>query len=144
MTSEQKIGAGTLATVLAILTLVLSSQSLPVIQWAFGEFKAFAGLPLFAPVTMAVIVGAIAPAWLPHVLPACWPEHRTKRVTRLLGFGIAFLMVVGQYRSAIGAQYGLFAGSGAYMLWTMLASFVYRVVPQAKPPSMKTDDADVR
>lgn len=137
MTGAQKaVGAGALATVLAVLTLLLSSQSLPVIQFLFGELRAFAALPLFGPVTIAMVVGAVAPGWLPHFLPDCWPAHRTKRVTRLLGFGIAFVMVVCRYPSLIGLQYGLFAGSGAYMLWTMLASFIYRTAPHVQPPSL--------
>lgn len=140
MTDGQKTGT-TLATVLAVLALVMGSQSLPFLQWVFGEFKVMAGLPLFAPVTIAVVVGAAAPAWLPHVLPATWPAHRTKRVTRLLGFGIAFVMVAARYPSAIGLQYGLFAGTGAYVLWTMVSSFVYRTLPQTKPKSLDDDSA---
>lgn len=143
MTGSQKaVGAGIGVSLLAVLTLVLSSQSLPVIQFLFGELRAFAALPLFGPVVVAMVVGAISPAWLPHVLPESWPAHRTKRVTRLLGFCIAFGMVTVRYPSAIGLQYGLFAGSGAYMLWTMGASFFYRTVPKAEPPSLKADDGD--
>lgn len=135
MTSGQKAGT-TLAGVLAVLTLVLASQSLPVIQFLFGEFRAFATLPLFGPVLVAVIVGSIAPAWLPHALPSSWPSHRTKRVTRLLGFCIAFAMVVVRYPSLIGLQYALFAGSGAYMLWTVGAGFYYRHMPENAPGSL--------
>lgn len=142
MTTPQKVGAGAGATVLAILALVLSSQALPFFQWIFGEFKVLAGLPLFMPTTIAMLVGAGAPAWLPHVLPPCWPAHRTMRVTRLLGFGIAFVMVFCRYPSAIGFQYGLFAGTGAYVLWTMAAGFYYRVRPQAQPESLKGDDSN--
>lgn len=142
MTAGQKTGAGIGVTVLAVLTLVLSSQSLPVIQWLFGEAKTLFGLPLFAPTTIAMLVGAGAPAWLPHVLPAQWPAHRTMRVTRLLGFGIAFVMVFSRYPSALGAQYGLFAGTGAYALWTMGSSFVYRMRPHMQPPSLKDDGAN--
>lgn len=140
MTTGQKTSAGIGVTILAVLTLVLSSQSLPVIQWIFGEFKVLAGLPLFAPTTIAMLVGAGAPAWLPHVLPPCWPAHRTMRVTRLLGFGIAFVMVFWRYPSAIGFQYGLFAGTGAYVTWTMASSFYYRLRPQAQPESLKGED----
>lgn len=140
MTSGQKTGAGIGVTALAILTLVLSSQSLPVIQWAIAEVKLLFALPLFAPTLIAMLVGAGAPAWLPHVLPSCWPAHRTMRVTRLLGFGIAFVMVFSRYPSAIGAQYGLFAGTGAYVLWTMGSGFYYRMRPQAQPDSLKGDN----
>jgi len=101
MTTGQKAGAGIGVTVLAILTLVLSSQALPFFQWAWGELKLLAALPLFGPTLVASIVGGIAPAWLPHFLP-----HRTMRATRLLGFGGAFLMVTWRYPSAIGIQCG--------------------------------------
>lgn len=141
MTTGQKASAGIGVTVLAVLTLVLSSQSLPVIQWMFAEIKLLFALPLFAPTVIAMLVGAGAPAWLPHVLPACWPAHRTMRVTRLLGFGIAFVMVFSRYQSAIGAQYGLFAGTGAYVLWTMASGFYYRMRPHSQPESLKDVDS---
>lgn len=140
MTTGQKVGAGALATVLAVLTLVLSSQSLPVIQFLFGELRTFAALPMFGPVMVAALVGTVAPFWLPHVLPACWPAHRTLRVTRLLGFGIAFVMVAARYPSAIGVQYGLFAGSAAYMGYTMASAGLYRLLGH-KPPSLQGGDA---
>lgn len=141
MTAQQKVGAGALATVLAILTLVLSSQALPFFQWIWTELKVLAALPLFAPTVVAILVGAGAPAWLPHVLPPCWPAHRTMRVTRLLGFGIAFLMVVCRYPSAIGIQYGLFAGTGAYVVWTIASGVFYRMRPHAQPESLKDVDS---
>lgn len=129
------------AGVLAVLTLLLASQSLPVIQFLVGELKVFAALPLFAPIVIAAIVGAIAPAWLPHMLPASWPPHRTKRVTRLLACGIAFVMVIWRYPSAIGFQYGLFAASMAYVVWTMLSGYVYRKMPHLTPPSLEPAEA---
>lgn len=134
-------GAGGLAVVMALGTLLVSTQGLAFLQWAFGEFRVVAGLPLFAPVTMAMTVGAIAPAWLPHVLPPSWPRAATLRVTRLLGFGIAFLMVAARYPSAIGVQYGLFAGSGSYMLWTIGQNLLYRWMPHLKPAALVDEDA---
>lgn len=138
VTTQQKLGAGALATVLAVLTLVLSSQSLPVIQFMFGELRVFAGLPLFGPVLVAAAVGTVAPFWLPHLLPASWPAHRTLRVTRLLGFCIALGMVAVRYPSAIGVQYGLFAGSLAYMGYTMASACLYRRLGH-KPCSLRED-----
>lgn len=140
MTTQQKVGAGAGAVLLAILTLVLSSQSLPFFQWVLAELKVLAGLPLFASTVIASIVGGVAPAWLPHALPRSWPSHRTMRVTRLLGFGIASLMVICRYPGAIGVQYGLFAGTGAYVVWTIASGLFYRLRPQAQPESLKGDD----
>ena len=134
VTTSEKVGAGALATVLAVLTLVMSSQSLPVLQFFFGEIRTFAGLPLFAPVLMAALVGTIVPFWLPHLLPATWPSHKTLRVTRLLGFCTALAMVASRYPSAIGVQYGLFAGSLAYMGYSMASALLYRHV--RKPASL--------
>lgn len=142
MTAQQKVGAGAGAILLAILTLVLSSQSLPFFQWVWTELKVLAALPLFAATVIAAIVGGFAPAWLPHTLPECWPAERTMRVTRLLGFGIASLMVVCRYPSAIGIQYGLFAGTGAYVVWTIASGAFYRMRPNAKPESLKGDSSD--
>ncbi|MCD9096178.1 hypothetical protein [Luteimonas fraxinea] len=142
MTAQQKVGAGAGAILLAILTLVLSSQSLPFMQWMWAEVKLIWALPLFAPTVFAILVGAGAPAWLPHALPPCWPAHRTMRVTRLLGFAIAFLMVVSRYRSAVGIQYGLFAGTGAYVVWTIGSGLFYRMRPHAQPESLKGDNSD--
>ncbi|MEF3081879.1 hypothetical protein V3391_06585 [Luteimonas sp. SMYT11W] len=141
MTTQQKVGAGAGAILLAILTLVLSSQSLPFFQWVWAELKVLGALPLFAPTLMASIVGGFAPAWLPHFLPPHWPAHRTMRVTRLLGFGIASLMVICRYPSAIGIQYGLFAGTGAYVVWTIASGLFYRMRPNAQPESLKSDDS---
>lgn len=138
MTGSQKTGTA-LAGVLAVMTLLLASQSLPVMQFLFGQVRTFASLPLFGPVTVAVLVGAIAPAWLPHVLPSSWPVHKVKRITRLSGFTIGFLVVFWRYPNAVGFQYGLFAGSGAYMVWTVVSGFVYRHAPKVEPPSMKPD-----
>lgn len=135
MTDSQKNGTF-MVSLLAVLTLVMGSQSLPFLQWLFGELKTVAGLPLFAPVTLAVIVGAGAPAWLPYALPPSWPAHRTKRVTRLLGFLIAFAMMAVQYRNAVGVQYGLFAGTGSYVLWTVVSGFIYNRLPSTKPASL--------
>lgn len=135
MTFDSKTGA-ILTTILAILTLLLGTQSLIFFQWLFGEFHVLFGLPLFEPVLLAVIVGAIVPAWLPHALPQNWPAYRTKRVTRLLGFWVAFFMVVIPYRSMVGVQYGLFAGTGSYALWTAISNMVYRHFPQTKPDSL--------
>jgi hypothetical protein len=135
VTTAQKTGTA-LATALAILTVVLGSQSLPVIKFLFGELRAVLALPLTVPVMVAVIVGAVSMSWLPHLLPRTWPAHRTKRVTRLLGFATAFLMIVSRYPNAIGIQFGLFAGTGAYVLWTVVAGFVYRALPQTKPESL--------
>ena len=134
MTTSQRVGAGALATALAVLTLLLSSQSLPVIQFLFGELRTFAGLPLFGPVLIAAVVGTAVPFWLPHLLPPAWPAHKTLRVTRLLGFCIALGMVASRYPSAIGVQYGLFAGSLAYMGYTMASALLYRHA--RKPPSL--------
>lgn len=142
MTTPQKVGAGAGATILAILALVLSSQALPFFQWVFGEVKVMAGLPLFMPTAIAVFVGAVAGAWLPGFLPATWPAERTTRVTRLLASGVAFLMVACRYPSAIGVQYGLFAASGAYVLWTMASGYYYRMRPQAQPESLKGGNSD--
>jgi hypothetical protein len=139
MTPPQKTGTA-LAGVIAVLTLLLASQSLPVLQFIFGELRTFANLPLFGPVVVAALVGAVAPSWLPHLVPSSWERHTTKRVTRLLGSSIAFLMVFWRYPNAIGAQYGLFAGTMAYVLYTMGSSLFYRHFPQAEPESMKTDD----
>lgn len=139
MTNTQKTGTA-LAGLMAVLTLLLASQSLPVMQFLFGELRTFANLPLFGPVVVAALVGAVAPAWLPYLVPPSWERHVTKRVTRLLGFAISFGMVFWRYPNAIGAQYGLFAGSMAYMLWTMGSSLFYRHFPQAEPPSMKPDE----
>lgn len=140
MTTGQKTGTA-LAGVMAVLTLLMASQSLPVMQFLFGEVRTFASLPLFGPVAVAAIVGAVAPAWLPHLVPARWERHATKRVTRLLGFSVAFVMVFSRYPNAIGAQYGLFAGTAAYVLYTMGSSLFYRHFPKAEPPSMKPDDS---
>lgn len=140
MTGTQKTGTA-LAGVMAVLTLLLASQNLPMAQFLFGEIRTFASLPLFGPVVIAALFGAVAPAWLPHIVPASWERHTTKRVTRMLGFGSAFVMVFWRYPSAIGAQYGLFAGTLAYVLYTMGSSLFYRHFPKAEPPSMKPDDA---
>lgn len=140
MTTQQKVGAGAGAILLAVLSLVLSSQALPFFQWMWAELKLLAALPLFAPTVIASIVGGVAPAWLPHILPRCWPAHRTMRVTRLLGFGIAFVMVACRYPSAVGIQYGLFAGTGAYVVWTVGSGLFYRMRPHAQPESLKGDD----
>lgn len=141
MTTGEKTGT-LLASVLAILTLVMGSQSLPFLQWLFSEAKQVFTLPLFAPLSIAVIVGACAPAWLPYALPSTWPAHRTKRVTRLLGFLIAFSMMVVQYRNAVGVQYGLFAGTGSYVLWTVVSGFVYNHLPRTKPESLEDSVGD--
>lgn len=141
MTTTQKTGT-LLATVLAILTLVMGSQSLPFLQWLFGEMKTVMSLPLFAPLCIAVGVGAGAPAWLPYALPSSWPAHRTKRVTRLLGFLIAFGMMVVNYPNAVGVQYGLFAGTGSYVLWTVVSGFIYNNLPKTKPASMDDSAGD--
>lgn len=140
MTNGQK-GGTALAGLGAVLTLVLASQSLPAVQFLFGEIRTFASLPLFGPVVVAAVVGAVAPAWLPHLVPPSWARHTTKRVTRLLGFSIAFVMVFWRYPSPVGAQYGLFAGTAAYVLYTIGSSLFYRHFPQAEPPSMKPDDS---
>lgn len=139
MTNGQK-GGTALAGIGAVLTLILASQSLPAIQFLFGELRTFANLPLFGPVVVAAFVGAVAPAWLPYLVPSSWERHTTKRVTRLLGSSIAFVMVFWRYPSAVGAQYGLFAGTMAYVLYTMGSSLFYRHFPQAEPESMKPDD----
>lgn len=139
MTTSGKV-AGVGVGLMAVLTLLVSTQGLAFLQWALGEFKIIAGLPLFMPVTLAMIVGAIAPAWLPHVLPPTWPRAATMRVTRLLGFGIAFLMVAARYPSAIGVQYGLFAGSGSFMLWTIGQNWLYRRMPHLKPAALVDED----
>lgn len=141
MTTGQKVGAGALATVLAVMTLVLSSQSLPVMQFLFGELRTFAGLPMFGPTVVAALVGTIAPFWLPHLLPGSWPPNKTLRVTRLLGFGISMVMVAARYPSAIGVQYGLFAGSLAYMGYTMASTFVYQCIGR-KPASLQGSPED--
>ena len=133
--------AGVGVGLMAILTLLVSTQGLQFVQWVFGELKVVAGLPLFVPVTLAMIVGAIAPAWVPHLLPPSWPRAATLRVTRLLGFGIAFVMLVARYPSAIGVQYGLFAGSGSYMLWTVGQNLLYRWMPHLKPPALVDEDS---
>ncbi len=135
--SESKATATLGATFLAVFTLIIGSQGLEFLRWAMGEFKVLAGLPMFVPLTVAVVTGAIAPAWLPHMLPESWPPNRTKRVTRLLGFCIAFTMIVVGYPSVAGVQFGLFAGTGAYMLWTVVSGFVYQRWPKAKPSSLE-------
>lgn len=137
MTTGQRVGAGALATVLAVLTLLLSSQSLPVMQFLFGEFRAFASLPLFDDVAIAVFVGAVTPAWLPYLLPARWPAHQTRRATCLLGFGAAFLTVVITYRNLIGLQYGAFSGSGAVMLYLLGSDWYYGRYPDKRPASLQ-------
>lgn len=139
MTGSQK-GGTVLASLMAVMTLVMASQSQPALQFIFGEFRTFASLPLFGPVAVAAIVGAVAPAWMPHLVPAKWERHATKRVTRLLGFSVAFVMVYSRYPSAIGAQYGLFAGTAAYVLYTIGSSLFYRHFPDIEPKSMKDDD----
>lgn len=139
MTNGQKSGTA-LAGVGAVLTLLLASQSLPVLQFLLGELRLFASLPLFGPVVVAAVVGAVAPSWLPYLVPPAWERHTTKRVTRLLGFCIAFAMVICRYPNAVGAQYGLFAGTMSYVLYTMGSSMFYRHFPKAEPESMKPDD----
>lgn len=135
--SETKATATLGAAILAVLTLFVSTQGLEFARWALGEFKVVFGLPMFVPLTTAVIVGAGAPAWLPYMLPESWPPNRTKRVTRLLGFCIAFGMVVVRYPSPAGLQFGLFAGTGAYMVWTVVSGFIYQRWPKAKPSSLE-------
>ena len=135
--SEEKTARSIGIGLMAALTLIISAQGLSFLQWLVGEFKVLAGLPLFLPLTIAVVVGAVAPAWLPHVLPQKWPPNRTKRITRLMSFMIAFAMVTWRYPSALGMQYGLFAGTGAYMLWTVVSGFIYERWPNAKPPSLE-------
>lgn len=137
----KRTAAGLGVGVMAVLTLMVSTQGLAFLKWVFGEFKVIAGLPLFMPVTVAMVVGAIAPAWVPHLLPPTWPRAATLRVTRLLGFAIAFLMLAYRYPSAIGVQYGLFAGSGSYMLWTVGQNLLYRWFPHLKPPALVDEDA---
>jgi hypothetical protein len=122
---------------MAVLTLLVSTQGLEFLRWFMGEFKVLFGLPLFMPLTIAVMVGAAAPSWLPHLLPESWPPNRTKRVTRLLGFCIAFGMIVVRYPSVIGVQYGLFAGTGAYFVWTVVSGWIYWLWPKAKPSSLE-------
>lgn len=139
MTNGQK-GGTALAGVGAVLAILLASQSLPAVQFLFGEIRTFASLPLFGPVVVAALVGAVAPAWLPYLVPTNWARHTTKRVTRLLGCSIAFVMVISRYPNAVGAQYGLFAGTMAYVLYTMGSSLFYRHFPKAEPESMKPDD----
>lgn len=144
MTSGQKTTATVGVGLIAVLTLLLSSQSLPVLEFLFGQIRVLAGLPLFGPVVIAAAVGAIAPAWLPHALPASWERHTTKRVTRLMAVSIAFLMVFWRYPNAVGAMYGLFAGSLAYVLYTMGSSLFYRHFPDAEPCSLRPDDPSPR
>lgn len=135
MTNGQRAGAG--VTVMALMTLVLSAQGLPALQYIFGEIKLLAELPLFDDVLIAILLGTFAPAWMPYALPASWPRHVTKRVTRLMACSIAFLAVFGLFPSLRGAQYGAFAATSSYMLWTVLATWVYRVAPDLEPPAMK-------
>lgn len=139
MTSPQKVGAGAGAIILAILTLVLGAQSLPVLQWLFGEVKLMAALPMFGPTAMAAVVGVFAQLWFPYMLPATWEPHKTKRVVRLLGFSLPLLMVFWRYPNAVGFQYGIFAGAVSYMLWTVLAGLMCRVAPDKQPESLKSD-----
>jgi hypothetical protein len=135
--SEDKATRSISIGLMAVLTLFISAQGLSFLQWLVGEFKNLAGLPLFLPLAIAVVVGAAAPAWLPHALPQTWSPNRTKRITRMLSFMIAFAMIATRYRSIVGVQYGLFAGTGAYMLWTVASGFIYERWPNAKPPSLE-------
>ncbi|HEY1034620.1 MAG TPA: hypothetical protein VGE09_06535 [Pseudoxanthomonas sp.] len=135
--TEKKATATLGAGFLAVLTLLLTTQGLEFMRWGMVEFKVMFGLPMFMPLTVAVVTGAFAPAWLPHALPESWPPNRTKRVTRLLGFCIAFGMIVVRYPHVVGVQYGLFAGTGAYMLWTVGSGLVYARWPKAKPSSLE-------
>lgn len=135
MSSGQKVSAG--ATMLAVLGLLLGSQALPAVKFLFGEFRAFASLPLFDDVAIAVFVGAVTPAWLPYVLPRSWPAHQTRRVTCLLGFGVSFLGVVVTYPSLIGLQYGMFSGSGAVMLYLLGSDWYYSRYPDKAPASLQ-------
>lgn len=146
MTDRAK-SAGWLAGALAILTVMVSSQGLQVMQWLAEELRGLTGLPLFMPVVTAVFVGAVLSAWLPHLAPAEWPRARTLRVTRMLGCASAFAMVLWRYPSAVGFQYALFAMAGSYMVWTMSQNFMYARFPQLKPAALYDDEtfcADVR
>ncbi len=135
MSTGQKVGFG--ATVLAVLGLLLGAQALPAVKFIFGEFRAFVSLPLFDDVAIAVFVGAALPAWLPYILPPSWPAHQTRRVTCFLSFGIAFLTVVLTYRNLIGLQYGMFAGSGAVMVYLLGSDWYYSRNPRKAPASLQ-------
>lgn len=140
MTAPQKVGAGVGAFVLAALGILFGAGAaphlLPMLQFLAGEARGFVGLPLFDDVVISVFVGAVLPAWMPYVLPPAWPAHRTRRVTCLLGFGVAFLMVVTTYRNLIGLQYGMFAGSGAVMVYLLVADWYYGRHPCKVPRSL--------
>jgi hypothetical protein len=138
--SSEKKAASLGAVTLAVLALIGSSQFLEFARWATGEVRVFWQLPLFGAVVVATFVGAVTPAWLPYYLPDTWSRRTTLRVTRLLASGIAFVMVAGQYRSAIGVQYACFAASGAYVAWTVCSNAVYQRWPHLQPPSLVDED----
>lgn len=145
--NDRAKSAGWLAGALAIMTVLVSSQGLQVMQWLAEELRKLTGLPLFMPVVVAVFVGSVLSAWLPHLAPPKWSRARTLRVTRMLGCASAFSMVLWRYPSAVGFQYGLFAMAGSYMVWTMSQNFMYQRFPQLKPAALYDDEtfcADVR
>lgn len=137
MTAEKTAAVGAGVIVMALISLLGSTQFLEFARWIVGELRIFWELPLFGAVVIATLIGAVAPAWLPHMLPDSWPRPLTLRVTRLLASGIALVMVASQYRSLVGLQYACFAATGAYVLWTVGSNYVYQKFPALQPGSLR-------
>lgn len=137
MTAEKTAAVGAGVIVMALISLLGSTQFLEFARWLVGELRIFWQLPLFGAVVTATLIGAVAPAWLPYMLPDSWPRPMTLRVTRLLASGIALVMVASQYRSMVGLQYACFAATGAYVLWTVGSNYLYQRFPSLQPGSLK-------
>ncbi|MEN1941025.1 hypothetical protein WCE39_08020 [Luteimonas sp. MJ174] len=137
MTAQKTAAVGAGVIVMALISLLGSTQFLEFSRWVVGELRIFWQLPLFGAVVVATMVGAVAPAWLPHLLPDSWPRPLTLRVTRLLASGIALVMVASQYRSLVGLQYACFAATGAYVLWTIGSNCIYQRFPDLQPASLR-------
>ncbi len=139
MSDRAKV-TGVAAGIVAILTILASTQGLKLVELVVGSISGMFMLPLFAPVLMAIFVGVACCAWLPHMLPEGWTRKRTLTLTRLLGGTCAFVLVFSRYPSAVGAQYGMFAAAGAYMVWTMAQGFLYERFPLMRPESLYDND----
>ena len=140
--SEGAKASGWLAAVLAILTLLLSTQGLGFLQWAQDALLAVIMLPMFIPVSMAVFVGAAMSSALPHFAPDSWSRRRTMAWTRVIAGFSAFFMVAFRHPTPIGIQYGIFAASGAYMVWTIAQNSLYEKYPDLRPHSLDEDPCE--
>lgn len=141
MSAGQKVGLG--ATLLAALGILFAQGAaphlLPLTQFLFEQAAIFAALPMFDDVLIAMFCGVAASVWLPHLLPASWPAARTRRVTSLLAFAVAFMIVVSTYRNLIGLQYGLFAGSSAVMVSLLGIDWYYSRARCRRPGSLEDE-----